>query len=122
MPRKLLCGQVEAGMRGSRLSRWFRLVRKVGTWMAVLLLPPLLMGAGMPSGHAPLPTTAGVHGAVVRLVDLVIGNHLQRTPGPAQQKWPTPGIKREAPASAGRNVARSEGYKPGQGKGQLPAY
>ena len=98
-------------MRGSRLSRWFRLVRKVGTWMAVLLLPPLLMGAGMPSGHAPLPTTAGVHRAVVRLVDFVTGKQPPKTPGPAQQEWPTPGNQRQAPASAGRDVARAEGYK-----------
>ena len=109
-------------MRGLRLSRRFRLVRKVGTVLAVLVLPPLLMGAGMPSGHAPLPTAAGVHGAVVRLVDLVTGKQPPKTPVPAQQKWPTPGNQRQATASAGRNVARAEGYKPGQGKGQLPAY
>jgi len=94
-------------MRGSRLSRWFRLVRKVGTVLAVLLLPPLLMGAGMPSGHAPLPTAAGVHGAVVRLVDFVTGKQPQKTPVPAQQEWPTPGNQRQAPATAGRDVARA---------------
>ena len=109
-------------MRGLRLSRWFRLVRRAGAVLAVLLLPPLLMGSGMPSGHAPLPTAAGVHGTVVRLVDWVTGKQPPKAPVPAQQTWPVPVNQRQSTASAGRDVARAEGYKPGQGKGQLPAY
>ncbi|HUN30603.1 MAG TPA: LamG-like jellyroll fold domain-containing protein [Trebonia sp.] len=107
----------------SRRGRRREHARHAGVIVLALAMPPMLAGAGTPpSGHLSLPSEAGIHSAVVRLVDWVSGKNPPKAVLPIQQSGPVPGRQRPVPAAVTRNVARAQGYKPGKGKGQIPAY
>ena len=87
-----------------------------------LVMLPMLMGAGSASGQAPMPTVAGIRGAVVRLADWVTGRTPPKPGVPEQQAGKAPGKQHQVPAAVTRAVARAPGRAPGKGAGQLPAY
>jgi Domain of unknown function (DUF6531) len=78
--------------------------------------------ARRPGGPAPLPTAAGIRGAVVHLVDWVTGNSAPAPRVPVQQAGKAPARQRQVPAAVTRAVARAGGHAAGRGAGQLPAY
>ena len=88
----------------------------------VLAMLPSLMGARSVGGHTPMPTVAGIRGAVESVLDWVTGKTAPKPDIPEQAAASAPGKQHPVPASVTRAIARAEGYKPGKGAGQLPAY
>jgi RHS repeat-associated protein len=108
-------------VQGKRRQRSRRARRAVVISLALVVLP-MLMGAKSASGQAPMPTMAGIRGAVVRLADWVTGRHAPVPAVPRQQEGKAPGRQHQVPAAVTRAVARAKGHAPGKGPGQLPAY
>ena len=98
------------GFRGRR--QRFRRARRAGIALLALVMVPMLMGAGTASGQAPMPTMAGVRGAVVRLADWVTGRHAPARGVPVQQAGKAPGAQHQVPAAVTRAVARAAGREP----------
>jgi RHS repeat-associated protein len=118
-------------MRGFRSAGWFRArrgsarggpLRRVGVVVLVLAMSTTLMGAGSPGRHTPMPTWAGIRATVVRFVDWATDKTPAKPILPEQASGSVPGKQHPVPASVTRAIARAEGYKPGNGPGQLPAY
>jgi len=101
--------------RGGRLGR-------AGVVVLVLAMLPALMGARSNSEHTPMPTVGGIRTAVVRFADWVTGKTPAKPTVPVQTSGSAPGGQKPVPASVTRAIARAQGYKPGKGAGQLPAY
>ena len=98
--------------------------RRFGAVVLVLAMLPTLMSAASPNQHTPMPTWAGLRAAVVRAGDWLVGKSPAKPTAsvPAQASGSAPGRQRPVPAAVTRAIARAEGYKPGEGPGQLPAY
>ena len=105
-------------MRGFRGGR----PRRLGVVVMVLGLLPTLMGAAVPGEHTPMPTWAGLRAEVVRVADWMTGKTPPKPIVPGQASGTVPGRQHPVPASVTRAIARAQGYQPGKGPGQLPAY
>jgi RHS repeat-associated protein len=108
-------------VRGQRRRR-LRAAHRAGIVTLALVMLPMLMGAGSAGGQAPMPTLAGIRGAIVRLADWVAGRTPPKPPVPRQLAGKAPGRQHQVPAAVTRAVARARGHAPGRGPGQLPAY
>ena len=95
---------------------------RVGVFVLVLAFLPTLMGASVPGEHTPMPTWSGIRAAFVEAVDRLTGKTPPKATVPAQASGSVPGRQRPVPAAVTRAIARAEGYRPGRGPGQLPAY
>src|SRR5262252_8591130 len=104
------------GMRSGRL--WVRGQRRRrlrAARRALVVMLPMLMGAGSASGQAPMPTAAGIRAAIVRLADWVTGRTPPKPPVPQQLAGKAPGPQHQVPAAVTRAVARARGHAPGKG-------
>jgi RHS repeat-associated protein len=98
-------------------------VRRAEVGALALAMPSMLAGgAGSGGGHFPLPTATDVRTAVVLVADWATGKTPPKPAVPAQQSGTVPGEQHPVPASVTQAIARAQGYKPGTGAGQLPAY
>ena len=106
----------------ARGGRRLRRARRLGVLALAVVMIPSLMGAGTASGQAPVPTAAGIRGAVVHLMDWVTGKTPPRPGVPQQAAGKAPGNQTQVPAAVTRAVARATGRARARGAGQLPAY
>lgn len=102
--------------------RLFRRASRVGVVVLVLAMLPMPMGAASANVRTPMPTVAGIRGAIVRLADWLTGRTPPLPSVPHQQAGKAPGRQNQVPAAVTRAVARAQGHRPGEGPGQLPAY
>ena len=99
-------------------------LRRAGVVLLVLAMLPALTGAAAPDRHTPMPTLAELRAAFVEVGDWLVGKSPAKPTAnvPAQASGSAPGGQHPVPAAVTRAIARAEGYKPGAGPGQLPAY
>ena len=118
-------------MRGFRWSERFQARRgsarggrrrRVGILVLVLAMLPALMGARSTGAPMPMPTLAGLRAAVVDFADWLTDKTPAKPTVPEQATGSAPGKQHPVPAAVTRAIARAQGYKPGKGPGQLPAY
>ena len=96
--------------------------RRLGVVLVVCAMLATLMGAAPADEHTEMPTWTGFRAAVVQVADWLTGKTPPKPTVPGQASGSAPGMQHPVPVAVTRAIARAEGYKPGAGPGQLPAY